>query len=43
MNLLLFLMVLVVSFIVVRIGAIAFQLTGIEWSAAKSEFIKSLL
>jgi hypothetical protein len=31
----LFIFVLVVSFIVVRIGAIAFQLTGLEWSLAK--------
>jgi hypothetical protein len=31
----LFLIVLVTSFIVVRIGAIAFQLTGLEWSLAK--------
>lgn len=35
MNLLLFLLVLVVSFIAVRIGAIAFHLTGLEWSMAK--------
>ncbi|MFH1614393.1 MAG: TrkA C-terminal domain-containing protein [Planctomycetota bacterium] len=35
MNLLLFLTVMVTSFIVVRIGAIAFQLTGLEWSMAK--------
>lgn len=35
MNLVLFLMVLVVSFVIVRIGAIAFQLTGLEWSMAK--------
>jgi uncharacterized membrane protein len=35
MNLILFITVLVVSFIVVRIGAIAFQLTGLEWSLAK--------
>jgi hypothetical protein len=35
MNLVLFITVLIVSFIVVRIGAIAFQLTGIEWSLAK--------
>jgi len=34
-NLFLFIIVLVVSFIVVRIGAIAFQLTGLEWSLAK--------
>ena len=31
----LFIIVLVVSFTVVRIGAIAFQLTGLEWSLAK--------
>jgi len=31
----LFIFVLIVSFIVVRIGAIAFQLTGLEWSLAK--------
>jgi len=35
MNLLLFIMVLVISFIIVRIGAIAFQLTGLEWSLSK--------
>lgn len=35
MNLVLFIIVLAVSFIVVRIGAIAFQLTGLEWSQAK--------
>ena len=35
MNVLLFVAVLVSSFIVVRIGAIAFQLTGVEWSMAK--------
>ena len=35
MNLLLFLITIVVSFIAVRIGAIAFQLTGLEWSLAK--------
>lgn len=35
MNLLLFIMTLVVSFIAVRIGAIAFELTGLEWSLAK--------
>jgi len=35
MNLLLFVVVLIVSFVVVRIGAIAFQLTGLEWSLAK--------
>lgn len=35
MNLLLFFIVIVASFVVVRIGAIAFQLTGLEWSLAK--------
>ncbi|MFH1957355.1 MAG: TrkA C-terminal domain-containing protein [bacterium] len=35
MNLLLFIIVVMVSFIIVRIGAIAFQLTGLEWSLAK--------
>ena len=35
MNLLLFITVLVISFVIVRIGAIAFQLTGLEWSLAK--------
>lgn len=35
MNLLLFITVIIVSFIVVRIGAIAFQLTGLEWEFAK--------
>jgi hypothetical protein len=39
MNLALFLIVLIVSFIVVRIGAIAFQLTGLEWSMAKFQAI----
>ena len=32
--LVLFILTLTVSFIVVRIGAIAFQLTGLEWSLA---------
>jgi len=31
----LFIVVLIVSLIIVRIGAIAFQLTGLEWSLAK--------
>jgi hypothetical protein len=35
MNLMLFITVLIVSFVVVRIGAIAFHLTGLEWSMAK--------
>ncbi len=35
MNLLLFIVTIVVSFIIVRIGAIAFELTGLEWSLAK--------
>jgi hypothetical protein len=35
MSVMLFIIVLVASFIAVRIGAIAFQLTGLEWSLAK--------
>lgn len=35
MNLILFVVTLIASFIVVRVGAIAFQLTGLEWSLAK--------
>ena len=35
MNILLFIITIIISFIVVRIGAIAFQLTGLEWSLAK--------
>ena len=35
MNVLLFIVVLIVSFVIVRIGAVAFQLTGLEWSLAK--------
>ncbi len=35
MNLLLFIIILLTSFIIVRIGAIAFELTGLEWSLAK--------
>ncbi len=35
MNVLLFITVLIISFIIVRIGAVAFQLTGLEWSLAK--------
>ncbi len=35
MNLILFIIVLIISFIIVRIGAIAFQMTGLEWSLAK--------
>ena len=35
MNLLLFIVMISVSFIVVRIGAVAFELTGLEWSLAK--------
>ncbi|KPJ53745.1 hypothetical protein AMJ39_03310 [candidate division TA06 bacterium DG_24] len=35
MNSFLFVFALVVSFIAVRIGAIGFQLTGVEWSLAK--------
>jgi hypothetical protein len=33
--LILFILTLIISFVVVRIGAIAFQLTGLEWSLAK--------
>ena len=33
--LILFIITIIVSFVVVRIGAIAFQLTGLEWSLAK--------
>ena len=35
MSVMLFVIVVVASFIIVRIGAIAFQLTGLEWSLAK--------
>ena len=35
MNLLLFIITIIISFIAVRIGAIAFELTGLEWSLAK--------
>ena len=35
MNLVLFFLTIIVSFIIVRIGAIAFELTGLEWSLAK--------
>ena len=35
MNILLFFVTIIISFIVVRIGAIAFELTGLEWSLAK--------
>ena len=35
MSWILFIIVLTVSFIIVRIGAIAFQMTGLEWSLAK--------
>jgi len=35
MNLIVFLIAVIASFIVVRIGAVAFQLTGLEWSLAK--------
>jgi len=35
MGIMLFIIVLVASFIIIRIGAIAFQLTGLEWSLAK--------
>ena len=35
MNVMLFIIVLAASFVVVRIGAVAFNLTGLEWSLAK--------
>ncbi len=35
MNLLLFIMAIFISFIVVRISAVAFNLTGMSWSQAK--------
>lgn len=35
MNILIFLIILIASFAVVRIGAVAFQLTGLEWTLAK--------
>jgi hypothetical protein len=35
MNVILFILTLIVSFIVVRVGTVAFQLTGLEWSLAK--------
>jgi hypothetical protein len=35
MSVMLFIVVLIASFTIVRIGAIAFQLTGLEWSLAK--------
>jgi len=35
MSIMLFIIVLVASFIIIRVGAIAFQLSGLEWSLAK--------
>ncbi len=35
MNLLLFIGAIIVSFVAIRIGAVAFHLTGLEWSLAK--------
>ncbi len=35
MSVMLFIIIVIASFIIVRIGAIAFQLTGLEWSLAK--------
>jgi len=35
MTVMLFIIVLTASFIIVRVGAVAFQLTGLEWSFAK--------
>ena len=34
MNVALFLLAIIVSFVVVRIGAIIFEFTGLEWSLA---------
>lgn len=35
MNLILFVLAVIISFIVVRVGAVAFELTGMEWTVAK--------
>lgn len=35
MNLILFIIIIFISFVIVRIGAIAFEMTGLEWSVAK--------
>lgn len=35
MSVMLFIIVLTASFIIGRVGAVAFQLTGLEWSLAK--------
>lgn len=35
MNLILFIATILISFVVIRIGAVAFNLTGVEWSQAK--------
>ncbi len=35
MNLILFFFIIIISLFIVRIGAVAFQVTGIEWSLAK--------
>ena len=35
MNLILFLIIVIISFAAVRVGAVAFKLTGLEWSVAK--------
>lgn len=35
MNLVIFILVIAISFIIVRIGAVAFQLTGLDWDVAK--------
>jgi hypothetical protein len=39
MNLILFLGTMIIAFIAVRIGAVAFELTGLEWSLAKFQAI----
>lgn len=35
MNLILFITTLLIALVTVRVGAVAFQLTGLEWSLAK--------
>ncbi|MCD6330125.1 MAG: hypothetical protein J7M10_07250 [Candidatus Cloacimonetes bacterium] len=35
MNLILFLIIVIISFAAVRVGAVAFKLTGLEWTVAK--------
>jgi len=35
MNLILFILAVIISFIIVRLGAVAFEMTGLEWTVAK--------